>query len=120
MARSIVLSFMLFHPLHAINRRQYFGLLAPTNRSSVTCRRGTIMEFFTAPCLCKARVSIDGVYQGESKDGRALHVFQCVAGLHDITMEYQNGGPCQRQTKRVMITGTTRTLPMEIPFICEL
>jgi hypothetical protein len=78
------------------------------------------MEFFTASCLCKGKVSVDGVYQGESKDGGALRVFQCAAGLHDITMEYQNGGPSQKLTRRVMITGTTPTLPMAIPFICEL
>ena len=78
------------------------------------------MEFFTTPCLCKGKVSIDGVYQGETRDGGSLRVFQCGAGLHDITLEYRNGGPCQRQTKRVMISGTTPTLPMTIPFICEL
>ena len=78
------------------------------------------MEFFTASCLCKGKVSVDGVYQGVSRDGNSLRVFQCCAGLHDITMEYQNGGPCHRQTRRVMITGTTPTLPMAIPFICEL
>jgi len=78
------------------------------------------MEFFTASCLCKGRVSVDGVFQGDNKEGKALHVFQCSAGLHDITMEYQNGGPGQKQTRRVMITGTTPTLPMAIPFICEL
>jgi hypothetical protein len=79
-----------------------------------------MMEFFTASCLCTGRVSIDGVYQGENKEGATLHVFQCCAGLHDITMEYLNGGTCQRQTKRVMIAGTNRILPMAIPFICEV
>jgi len=78
------------------------------------------MEFFTAPCLCQGRVSIDGIYQGESKEGTALHVFQCCAGLHDITMEYRHNGTCQKKTHRVMIAGTTRILPMAIPFICEL
>jgi hypothetical protein len=78
------------------------------------------MEFFTASCLCKGRVSVDGVYQGESKDGSTLHVFHCDAGLHDITMEYRNGGPCHSKTRRVMITGTIPARPMAIPFICEL
>ena len=78
------------------------------------------MEFFTASCLCQGKVSIDGIYQGESRDGKALHVFQCGAGLHDVTLEYQNNGSIQKKTRRVMITGTTRILPMAIPFICEL
>ena len=78
------------------------------------------MEFFTASCLCKGRVSVDGIYLGESKEGNTLRVFQCGAGLHDITIEYHNGGPSLKQTKRVMITGTTPTVPMAIPFICEL
>jgi hypothetical protein len=78
------------------------------------------MEFFIAPCLCKGKISIDGSYQGENKEGDTLRVFQCGAGLHDITMEYRNSGPHQRQTKRVMIAGTNRILPMVIPFICEL
>jgi hypothetical protein len=81
---------------------------------------GSIVEFFTASCLCQGRVSIDGVYQGESRDAGGLRVFQCAAGLHDVTMEYQNGGPGQKQTRRVMITGTTPILPMAIPFICEI
>lgn len=78
------------------------------------------MEFFTAPCLCKGKVSVDGVYRGENKNGKTLQVFQCEAGLHDITLEYQNGGPSQKHTRRIMLTGTTPTLPLSIPFICEL
>jgi hypothetical protein len=78
------------------------------------------MEFFTASCLCKGSVSIDGIYQGESKDGNTLRIFQCCAGLHDITLEYRNNGCCRKKTQRVMITGTTPLLPMGIPFICGL
>jgi len=78
------------------------------------------MEFFTASCLGKGKVLVDGVYQGESKDGTTLHVFQCSAGLHDITLEFLTNGSCHKKTRRVMITGTTPILPMAIPFICEL
>ena len=78
------------------------------------------MEFFTTSCLGKGKVSVDGVYQGESKDGTTLHVFQCEAGLHDITLENENNGSRQVQTRRVMISGTNAILPLAIPFICEL
>ena len=78
------------------------------------------MEYFTASCLCKGKVSVDGVYQGESKEGNALHVFQCGPGLHDVTLEFQTKESCHRKTMRVMIAGTTRIAPLAIPFICEL
>jgi hypothetical protein len=78
------------------------------------------MEFFTAPCLCKGSVLIDGIFQGNNKDGDKLHVFQTSEGLHDITMEYLNGGSIKKQTKRVRIAGTNIIRPMEVPFICEL
>lgn len=78
------------------------------------------MEFFTASCLCRARVSVDGCYQGENKDGETLHVFQCGAGLHDISLEYRNGGRCRKMTRRVMIAGTNPFVPLAVHFVCEL
>ena len=78
------------------------------------------MEYFTASCLCRGEVSIDGISQGENKVGDTPRIFCCCAGLHDITLDYRGDGACQRQTKRVMITGTTPILPLAIPFICEL
>jgi hypothetical protein len=87
---------------------------------SLSCRKEEPMEYFTASCLCQGKVSVDGVYQGESREGDALRVFQCGAGLHDVTLEFQHNGSCHRKTKRVMIAGTTRILPLAIPFICEI
>jgi hypothetical protein len=78
------------------------------------------MEFFTASCLRRGKVTVDGCYQGENKDGETLHVFQCCAGLHDISLEYQNGQGCRRITRRVMISGTNAILPKEVRFLCDL
>ena len=78
------------------------------------------MEFFTASCLRKGKVSVDGCCLGENKDGETLHVFQCSAGLHDISLEYQNGARCRRVTQRVMISGTNAILPKEVRFLCYL
>ena len=78
------------------------------------------MEFFTAACLGKGRVSVDGCYQGENKDGNTLHVFQCRAGLHDISLEFQNGRRQRKMTRRVLIAGTSPYLPLEVRFVCDL
>jgi len=78
------------------------------------------MEFFTARCLRRGMISIDGSYQGENKDGNTLRIFQCPAGLHDITLEYRSGQTSHKQTRRVMITGTNAIVPMAIAFIAKL
>ena len=75
------------------------------------------MEFFTDSCLYRAKVSIDGCYRGKHKDGETLHVFQCAAGLHDISLEYHNGGKCRNMTQRVLIAGTNPFSPREVHFV---
>ena len=78
------------------------------------------MEFFTVSCLRKGKVSIDGSYLGENKNGEFLQVFQCRAGLHDVSLECQIGRRCREMTQRVMIAGTNAILPKEIRFLCNL
>jgi hypothetical protein len=78
------------------------------------------MEFFTVSCLRKGKVSLDGSYLGENKYGETLRVFQCGAGLHDISLECQIGRRCREMTQRVMITGTNAILPRELRFFCDL
>ena len=78
------------------------------------------MEFFTVCCLRKGKVSIDGSYLGENKSGASLRVFQCGAGLHDISLECQIGRRCREMTQRVLICGTNAILPKELRFICDL
>jgi hypothetical protein len=78
------------------------------------------MEFFAVSCLRNGKVSIDGSYLGVSKSGGTLHVFQCGAGLHDISLECQIGQKCREMTQRVMIAGTNAILPIVIRFVCDL
>ena len=78
------------------------------------------MEFFTVSCLRKGKVSIDGSYLGENKNGEFLRVFQCRPGLHDVSLECQIGRSCREMTQRVMIAGTNAILPKEIRFLCNL
>ena len=78
------------------------------------------MEFFTVSCLRKGKVSIDGSYLGENRQGETLRVFQCCAGLHDISLECQFGRKCREMTQRVMIAGTNAILPREVRFYCKL
>jgi len=78
------------------------------------------MEFFTVSCLRKGKVSVDGSYQEENKRGETLHVFQCQAGLHDISLHCQVGQKCREMTQRVMITGTNAIVPSVIRFVCDL
>jgi hypothetical protein len=78
------------------------------------------MEYFTAICPRKARVYIDGSYQGENKEGETLHVFQCSAGLHDISLECEKDKASRRLTQRVMISGTTGISPLQLHFLFEL
>ena len=78
------------------------------------------MEFFTVSCLRRGKVSVDGSYLGENKNGDSLCVFQCDAGLHDITLECLTGRRCRPMTQRVMITGTNAILPIRIYFVCDL
>lgn len=78
------------------------------------------MEFFTVSCHRKGKVSIDGSYQGENKDGETLHVFHCREGLHDISLECQVGQKCRELTQRVMISGTNAIIPIVIRFVCEV
>lgn len=82
--------------------------------------KGTSMEFFTVSCLRKGKVSIDGSYLGDNKKGDALRLFQCDAGLHDISLECQIGQKCREMTQRVMITGTNPFVPKEFRFFCNL
>ncbi|HJV64931.1 MAG TPA: hypothetical protein VJ550_04290 [Geomonas sp.] len=78
------------------------------------------MEFFTVSCLRRGRVSIDGSYLGENRSGDTLRVFQCSAGLHDVSLECLTGRQCRVMTQRVMITGTNAILPIRIYFVCDL
>jgi len=78
------------------------------------------VEYFTAICPRKARVYVDGLYQGENKEGETQHVFQCSAGLHDIALEYDKDKACRRLTQRVMVSGTTGISPLQLHFLFEL
>jgi hypothetical protein len=78
------------------------------------------MEFFTVSCQRKGKVSLDGSYQGENTNGEILRVFQCCAGLHDISLECQIGRRCREMTQRIRLSGTNPYLPKEIRFICDL
>ncbi|ACH40383.1 hypothetical protein Gbem_3388 [Citrifermentans bemidjiense Bem] len=78
------------------------------------------MEFFTVSCLRKGRVSVDGLYQGENKTGGTLKVFQCRAGLHDVSLECKIGQKCREMTQRVLISGTNAIVPLVIGFVCEV
>jgi len=78
------------------------------------------MEFFTVSCLRRGIVSVDGLYQGENKTGATLRVFQCRAGLHDVSLECRIGQRCREMTQRVMISGTNAIVPMVVRFVCEL
>lgn len=78
------------------------------------------MEFFTVSCQRKGTVSVDGLYQGENKSGETLKVFQCCAGLHDISLQCQVGQKCREMTQRVIISGTNAIVPLVIRFFCDL
>ena len=78
------------------------------------------MEFFTVSCLRKGKVSVDGNCLGDNKKGDMLCVFQCDAGLHDISLECQIGKKCREMTQRVMIAGTNPFVPREFRFFCDL
>lgn len=78
------------------------------------------MEFFTVACLRRGKVSVDGRYQGENKQGETLRVFQCDPGLHDVSLECQVGQTCRELTQRVFITGTNAIVPFVIRFVCDL
>jgi hypothetical protein len=82
--------------------------------------KGERTEFFTVSCQRKGKVSLDGSYLGENKLGGMLRVFECPAGLHDITLECLRGRRCRTMTQRIMITGTNGILPLRIRFVCEL
>ena len=78
------------------------------------------MEYFTVSCMRKGRVSIDGCYLGMNKMGGGVRVFQCQAGLHDISLECTRGRRCRVMTQRVMIAGTNAILPVQVRFVCDL
>lgn len=78
------------------------------------------MEFFTVSCLRRGRVLVDGLYQGENKTGETLKVFQCRAGLHDVSLECNIGRKCREMTQRVLISGTNAIVPLVIDFVCEI
>ncbi len=78
------------------------------------------MEYFTVSCQRRGSVSIDGLYQGENTNGDTLRVFQCSAGLHDISLECRLGQRCREMTQRVLISRTNAIVPMVIRFFCEL
>lgn len=78
------------------------------------------MEFFTVSCLRQGKVSLDGEYLGENKQGGMLRVFQCREGLHDISLECLTGRRCRTMTQRVLVTGTNGILPLQVRFVCEL
>lgn len=76
------------------------------------------MEFFTVPCPGRGKVSINGSYHGENKDGSDLHTFLCVEGLHDITLVCLAGKHCQEPLQRALIADTNLIMPLEVPFEC--
>lgn len=78
------------------------------------------MEFFTVSCLRRGSVFVDGVCQGENKNGETLRVFQCCAGLHDISLQCRIGRKCRDMTQRIVISGTNAIVPMVIRFVCQL
>lgn len=78
------------------------------------------MEYFTVSCQRRGSVSVDGLYQGENKNGETLRVFQCCAGLHDVSLRCQIGQRCREMTQRVTISGTNAIVPLVIRFFCEL
>jgi hypothetical protein len=78
------------------------------------------MEYFTVSCVRKGRVTMDGAYLGENKNGDSLQVFQCEPGLHDISLECLMGRRCRVMTQRVRITGTNAILPVQVRFVCDL
>ncbi len=76
------------------------------------------MEFFSVPCPGKGKVSIDGVFQGDSKVDEKLHVFQCNEGTHEIAMACLVGRTCRRAVQEMVIAGTNPILPQEVTFTC--
>jgi hypothetical protein len=78
------------------------------------------MEYFTVSCLRSGKVSIDGNYLGENKNGGLLRVFQCCEGLHDVSLACEIGKRCREMTQRVMIAGTNPFIPKELRFFCKL
>jgi hypothetical protein len=78
------------------------------------------MEYFTVVCLRQGKVSLDGQCLGENKTGGGLTVFQCLAGLHDVSLACLKGRRCRTMTQRVMIAGTNGILPLRISFVCDL
>lgn len=76
------------------------------------------MEFFTVSCQRKGRVVVDGEFVGENKTGDTLRVFECIAGLHDVSLECLIGRKCRIMTQRVMISGTNGIVPLQIRFVC--
>lgn len=78
------------------------------------------MEYFAVSCLRRGMVSLDGHCQGASMEGESLQVFQCDAGLHDISLECQIGKRCREMTQRVMIAGTNAIVPKVVRFMCDL
>ena len=78
------------------------------------------MEYFTVSCQRRGRVSLDGVYLGENKNGETLQVFPCGAGLHDISLQCRVGQKCREMTQRVHIAGTTAIVPLALRFFCDL
>lgn len=78
------------------------------------------MEYFTVSCQRRGSVSIDGLYQGENTKGDTLRVFQCSAGLHDISLQCRLGQRCREMTQRVLISRTSAIVPMVIRFFCDL
>jgi len=78
------------------------------------------MEYFTVSCQRRGSVSVDGLYQGENKNGETLQVFKCCAGLHDISLQCRIGQRCREMTQRVTISGTNAIIPLVIRFFCDL
>jgi hypothetical protein len=78
------------------------------------------MEYFTVSCQRKGTVSVDGLCVGDNKSGETLQVFQCRAGLHDISLQCRIGQRCREMTQRVTISGTNAIVPLVIRFFCDL
>ncbi|GFO66393.1 hypothetical protein M1B72_17255 [Geomonas paludis] len=78
------------------------------------------MEYFTVCCQRRGSVSVDGIYQGENKDGDTPRVFRCCAGLHDISLQCRVGQTCKEMTQRVTICGTNAIVPLVVRFFCDL
>jgi hypothetical protein len=77
------------------------------------------VEFYTVSCQREGRVFLDGCDQGDNKCGGIPRVFECEAGLHDVSLQCLIGRKCRIMTQRVIISGTNGIVPLQIRFVCS-